>query len=285
MTFFKKVGIIAVILGLLIWVYQMSEKVFLIDQKNGPTITVRISRWEANCLESFFRQNICCDQWAYTMFGYKPISLGGGRFGSSLRSILPPAYSMRKGWKIWQKLQLPHSHFVLWREASHWSKDVDFIFIANKNCVAEILSSYAQDFCELTQKNYSDVDSLLQDIPKKSLINGKLKNQEVLLGILLGYGRKNAYLFCDETVHKDVNIWDPEIEKPIIESCFKKLNTFRDPDISDMLFPRFAADKDSAETIALKQKYMDARQKILDYYKDKPFLETTLSILVNGPPD
>jgi hypothetical protein len=52
-----------------------------------------------------------------------------------------------------------------------------------------------------------------------------------------------------------------------------------------MLLPPFVGNKDSTETIALKQKYLTARQKIINYYQGKPFLEATLSLLVNGPPD
>lgn len=278
---------ISVFITVTLWGFYQTRVVIIIDQYNGRKTTINMSRWEAGFLESFFRHSICCDQWGYTLFGCKPLAFSGkSRFFSSLASILPPEYCMRKGWKVLQKLHLSHPNFAIWSEKASWSKNVDCIYIAHRKSISEVLRLYNQDFCELAHHDYIDADELFQNIPKHSLMRDKLNQNETLLGILLGYGRDNSYLFCNKMVnHKDLNIWDQEIEQPIIKRCFKKLITFRDPEISDMLFPQFIGNKNSEETSTLKHRYLEVRQKIIDYYYGKSFLETTLSLLINGPPD
>jgi hypothetical protein len=287
----KTFGIFAtcVLILIIFWYfYQTKEIALTIKESSGREFSIKLSRCEARDLEVFFLHNICHEGWAYTLFGYKPISFGcKDRFFSSIASIIPPAYGMREGWKVWQKIQsqLPHSRFVIWCEHSPWSVNFDCIFIANRESVSETLRLNAEDFQNLLPQPFMNSGELLDEASKKSLITDVLHQDEMLLGILLGFGRGNAYWFCHTEDHTGGFIWEPEIEIPIVESYMRKTCTFRDPEISDMLLPAFVGEKNSTETINLKQKYLSARQKIIKHYQGKPFLETTLSLLVNGPPD
>jgi hypothetical protein len=48
--------------------------------------------------------------------------------------------------------------------------------------------------------------------------------------------------------------------------------------------PSFAGDPNSEESLALKTEYLLTKQKVLDYYKNKDFLEATLSLLAGYYP-
>jgi hypothetical protein len=229
----------SILLAAILWSFYQTRAVFLtIEQSSGQKMTIKLSRLEVRALESFFRHIICCDQWAYTLFGYKPVSFGGNtRFFSSFASLFPLECCMRDGWKVWQKIQLPHPHFAIWSEPASWSEDTNLLFIANRNSVSEILNTHIQDFQALTLRKFDDVTDLLQDIPEKSLARDILKGNETLLGILLGYGRENSYLFCDLSAGHHPIVWDIAVTKPIIDRCFSKLLTFRNPDIADIELP------------------------------------------------
>lgn len=237
-------------------------------------------RIDAKNLESFLRYSICADQWGYTLFGCKPLSFTvQHKIAFSLPSLLPPAYSMRKGWEVWKKLSIPHPDFVLWSEPSPWSCDVERIFIGYREGIDKIVEKYREDFLALSQYRGG---KLLENISDAAPLEDLLLHQEVLLGILLGFGRENCYLFADPSQEKSADIWQTSFNEQIISRFFRKMYLLQDPDIEDMLLPHFVGDPHSVETKELKEKYLKAREQILAYYEKGPFLPLTLSLFVNG---
>ncbi|MCB1107825.1 MAG: hypothetical protein KDK76_07000 [Chlamydiia bacterium] len=114
-----------------------------------------------------------------------------------------------------------------------------------------------------------------------------LKGHEGLIGTLLGYGRGNAWLFYERSQGKKVHLssaWKQSLENYTVIGMIKNyLSSERRNDLSaHLLYPSFVADLDSEETQALKKEYQESRQRILDHYQGKDFLETTLSLLKYG---
>jgi hypothetical protein len=48
-----------------------------------------------------------------------------------------------------------------------------------------------------------------------------------------------------------------------------------------LMYPTFMADINTEETKQLKLEYLQTREKILDFYKGKNFLEATLELLAD----
>jgi hypothetical protein len=123
---------------------------------------------------------------------------------------------------------------------------------------------------------------LLREAKGSSLLE-VLEDHQALIGIILGYGRENSWAFL-ESCEKRVpvgDVWKGEISKEI--------QTCRVPvDIHECLAlescPNFAGYPNSEESIALKKAYLLTRDKVINYYKDKDFLEATLSLLAGFRP-
>jgi hypothetical protein len=106
-----------------------------------------------------------------------------------------------------------------------------------------------------------------------------------LIGIILGFGRNNAAYFQErQSMYPTVNmaIWDDEIIMPILRKQANKFFSFSQYDIEDMLLPMFVGYPDSEESQALKKEYWDVRNKLINYYHGKDFLEATLNLYMHG---
>lgn len=112
---------------------------------------------------------------------------------------------------------------------------------------------------------------------------------EMLIGLLLGYGANNARLFSESQQGKDVYSyieWGEEIDKQMLERLSLKTHLWgvlwetEAEEVAALLYPTFIADPHSEETQQLKARYIKEREKIIAFYKDQNFLEATLSLLL-----
>lgn len=76
--------------------------------------------------------------------------------------------------------------------------------------------------------------------------------------------------------------------KPVSWACYKNLLPLSAENIETSLFldscPSFAGDPYSEESLMLKEDYLLTKEKVVSYYKDKDFLEATLSLLAGFRP-
>lgn len=121
---------------------------------------------------------------------------------------------------------------------------------------------------------------LIKEIEESSL-EDVFQQHQALIGIVLGYGRNNAWEFQKRSARREILrcVWDTvdgiqtrEAARSIEESLFLES------------CPSFAGDPFSEESLALKEEYLLTRQKVIEYYKDKDFLEATLSLLAGFRP-
>ncbi len=247
------------------------------------------------------------DVGGYTLFGakpmhmfnfYKPFSISKSEFFFS--SIRPNNLRIYRDWKTWQKYQhlLEKSEFVFWAEKNPcWEKrsipdnpSVSIFFIHKKE-LEKAINAHLKDFQKVLKRQNIACEELLLETKDKSFFNEVLRGHEGLIGILFGYGRDNAWLFEEKMHGKTVplsSLWEKELYEHFLmrRSCFIwSFFGICSNEFSQILdYPSFAADPNSDETKQLKEKYLATREKILSYYKNKDFLEATLSILINGAP-
>jgi hypothetical protein len=155
-------------------------------------------------LEAFFRTLISVDNGSYVLFGDKPASLmvyeDGGR---ELFQVLPDFelnvhfYPAKRGFEIWQKFQhlFPSKVYVLVRIESCFSKALSAIFLIHKDRLLATLSKYFSDFQRRFPKFQSPEELLNSMLIDPSLLQQVCNKHDLLLGIILGYGKENAALF------------------------------------------------------------------------------------------
>jgi hypothetical protein len=111
-----------------------------------------------------------------------------------------------------------------------------------------------------------------------------LKGHDGLIGTIFGYGRNNAWLFEERNQGKQtplVPIWDDEI----YEFLYNRPDKMCLEDLSLVLgYPTFLAEPNTVETLTLKEEFMVVRNRILEFYNGKDFLEATFRLLLEGPP-
>ncbi len=268
------------------WIYDR-EKIVTISIQNSQEKVIHLSmpKKDRDRLDFLFRKLVSQECFGYTMLGNKPVSFGAyiKVFKCSKYSPRPIFFENLKiylGWKTWEKYekQLPFSRFTIRRELNPLvlDKDVRLIFLVDKIKAQRTIEAHRTDFVEILGENTS-IETLLE---KKTLFSKGLKKHEGLLGILLGYGAANSWAFYNRELDVLRPIWDENTFA--IE--FGKGEKLGGPLEESLMLPSFmVVDPDSEETKLLRKDFIQTRQKIIDYYKGKDFLEATLSLLMGSP--
>jgi hypothetical protein len=155
-------------------------------------------------LEAFFRTLISTDNGSYVLFGDKPASLMVYREWQSYdphpisrfpsRTDFSPE---RKGFKIWQKYQhlFPSKSYIIVKITSCFSDHLAATFLIHKERLLKNLCQHFSDFQSAFPQFKSSeclLDALLTD---PSILRQICSKHELLLGIILGFGKENAELF------------------------------------------------------------------------------------------
>ena len=152
-----------------------------------------------------------------------------------------------------------------------------------------------EDFQRALGAAVSGESILDQFIREKEILGKPLKENHALLGILLGYGKKNSSTFhrkieimksqrefhlCDKKNHITPSPgFDSVYEE--LDSLEKRLLPMSEPyqEFSLMDLPAFMVDPYDLETHKIKEKFIKQRKRIMDIYQRGNFLETTLEHL------
>lgn len=154
-------------------------------------------------LEAFFRTLISTDNGSYVLFGDKPASFmvyeENRSYDYSLSDF--PCYidfsPSKRGFDVWEKYQhlFPSNAHCIIKIESCFSKNMSAIFLIHKKRLLNILSKYFIDF-QKKFPQYTSPNSLLQSMMVDSTILQQICNKhDLLLGIILGFGKENAALF------------------------------------------------------------------------------------------
>ena len=192
---------------------------------------------------------------------------------------------MRSGWKTWEKYQhlFPSAH--LWAENPKCYPGSISILIVNEDRFNDVVNKNKRDFQEVLCREIVDGFQLIREAKNRSLLNEVLEGHQGLIGIVLGYGRDNSWQFLEGCKNRTVIGWVWEEENgSFVEESIESDITLTDYYLSHYSCPSFAGDPNSAESLALKSEYLLTKQKVMEYYKGKNFLEATLSLLAGHHP-
>lgn len=275
-----------------------------------------ISPEERKKLESFFDTLVKDYNYPYTLFGDKPCSFASYehvRKAPSLHSLKNQEfYILDEGWNTWLRHQdlFPSTHYMM-RKVS--DSTLEMIIVINKIALQGVLRKHLDKF----QQELGMPFSVEEIVKKVETEQGFFENliDSPLLGILLGYGKVNTECFerrmqlCQrlsalpppfelEGVTAKSQLFlrgysknfrgETEFENseniPLklgeLNQLIAKCNFFElkggDFFQEEILSPVFAAVKDE-ETDALQTKYEEARETIINAYRNKSVIEVTLT--------
>jgi hypothetical protein len=238
---------------------------------------------------------------SYVLFGTKPMAFDRIKdprhahvvhifdFMESITHCRPSAQVEIKGWEVWRKYKhlFQSSNFILLenREAD-WTT----IFLINKQVFLQKVRENLDCFQEILGSNITPEQVLDDCLKSKDLIKDALKGHDGLLGILLGFGRHNAYLYWRGN---QIKPWDDAPPKSLTTSpgfstleeeyahIDARLTGFLNLLINDfnpflLDLPEFRADQNHPETEQLKKEYFETYKKIIKLYENGNILELML---------
>lgn len=250
-----------------------------------------IPREDREDLDSLFYQFVAFDQFGYTLFSDKAISLSGDFTLTPIENILAglkPLGCFWKKWGVWKKYEklFKINRFILLSEEDQNDSSCQHVILINKNLFINKVRKNQEFFNKVLGTNV-DPEDLLDKMSKGQLsFQDAIKNEQVLWGILLGYGRHNAELFAKrdtlkKTLSKTEGVLKLEKIKDSeenIENLSERLQPLGARHYPPVIFQSICcvADPSHSETKKLKAKYEVMHNKISEIYSQGDLLEISL---------
>jgi len=230
-------------------------------------------------LEYFFDKAIKQDHLGHVLFfASKPASM-------SVIHMAENEQEFTEGWKVWTSKEslFQHPNFIIYQESIG---NKIYIYFINKKTLLLQLSFKEEYLRKLFGESFS-IRGLIEQLEHRTF-SGYLRENQILLGILLGYGIESSqkykqYITGDQQgAIKDLTgilcIADEMIEtiqrEENVSFCYLKSKTQIHP-------VTFIGDPNSAEVKKLKENYTKELEKIDRLYQKKDLLRTCLNQLCN----
>jgi len=281
-----------------IFVLLMLFHFYLVGNQSIREALDAMPKSEKENLERLFQDLFNRENFGYTLFGDKPMSLTDYSTTSFDSDGIPSKSGLRfqKRWEVWKKYAhaFPMTSYLLIEDPRERGSSKEILFI-NKKCFIDKVNEHLDLFQEALGENITGV-LLLKKIEDNHQFLSFFNDHQMLLGILLGYGKHNARLFAErhqispfvyrkEFPKVPIKIPTPSEGFPSLQeefnSYFSVLTLFGDPKYSPLVIHsvHFVADHKHPETISLQKKYRKMRGEISAIYAKGDFLEITLSKL------
>jgi len=277
------------LIAALVWNYSQSETTLLKYQdQQGTTHTLNLSVRDRTRLTGLMQKLFAQGSFAYPLLGTKPLSWETYQnpFPLSSWTNFYDAFSehsrtLRYGWQTWEKYQHLFPSAPLWIESPECYPGAISIFIVNQDYFNNVVKQNKEEFETVLGREIKDGSQLLEEAKNHSLTSEVLQGHQGLIGTVLGYGRNNSWKFLEGCENRMAIgcVWGEEEESVFAEEVTSSDIPLTEYYLSLYSCPSFAGDADSEESLALKKEYILTRLRVLDYYKEKDFLEATLSLL------
>jgi len=246
-------------------------------------------------IENFFRIFLLKEGGIYVLFGDKPLAItqyfpisAEDMASCFCKKFLCENEQIRKGWQAWKKYshQFSSRRFLL--EGRQYRDRSFEIVLINKELLTRTIKKNLVDFTKHLKTENTALNLLeiyeSNDIPLFEL----LKEHHGLLGILLGFGKRNASLFQlrneiiqkkEQFALKGMNFSSFSALEKELHDCGNLVPAFPHSKTQcyKMLYlPNFVTDNVSQETKDLRQKYLEQRHAVFQAIDGKNFLEAIL---------
>jgi hypothetical protein len=271
--------------------YSNQKKQFLDKIRQIPAS----DRW---VIESFLKILMLQENGAYVLFGDKPVVYTAFYdfstqevYSAFCRKSWLVNKQIRQGWEAWEKYAhlFPSNRFLLKGTPSDDHQRVEIVLI-DKEKFKNKFEEYLHEFQSILGKDVTASSLLSRYKNEKLMFFDLLKKHHALLGILLGYGSENSWLFhLKDRVYEDIyrNDFQPSLRVNSAKEYaeYQKLFTSSFPEKNHqkpykfLYLPMFLVNPKSKETKELREKYLRQREHIHRVYCHGNFLEITLECL------
>jgi hypothetical protein len=261
------------------------------------TTTSPLADEEQQDLESFFRMLFTQSEFAYTLLGDKPLSFYSYFYRQPKACLILAKFFEPK---------LEH-HYTTYQKYKHLFSTNNFLLL-DQPCLSNKFptAGYARDILIINKQAFiTTVDkhenlfskrlatpvtgkSLLSEIEgNKNVLFEVLQEDELLWGILLGYGGHNASLYARQEeirTHRSV-MASSGFENTQDEMAFidDHLTTFSDDyNLYLIPLPKFGFDDQNGDTSVLINKYRETQKRICEVYCSPNFLTLVLKQLTTN---
>lgn len=182
-------------------------------------------------------------------------------------------FNFRLGLDIWKKYQhlFPSKKYLLAVKKTTSDDDLTTVYFVNRSSFTKIVEKHQKDFERVLGRDVKAQDFFDCLARKECDFDLKLGQHTALLGIVLGYGRDNAWLYYN---------WMKLRKKKLAKPSLNFFSTPANPVLTMPTgFPGFCCNPNSSETNELRKEYAQTRLKIYEAYQKGDFLETTLKKL------
>ncbi|NGX61771.1 MAG: hypothetical protein K940chlam9_01260 [Chlamydiae bacterium] len=257
-----------------------------------------VPRHDLENIERLFEDLIDNHDYSYAIFGSKPMSLADFNLkvpeNLSLYRRLRSKFFLvkrRARLKSWYKhrREFNFEDFIFLDEESDWLDCLVLILINKKNML-QVLRDNEAIFKEEIGESFTP-ESFLERLEKREISFAKAtgKNQR-LIGIMLGYGERNATIFQKRfdlmkvvARRKKENLPEDETMKKELDAIESRIACFSEPEADATIHPLyFLADVSHPETVALKRKYEQEREQIIELRKKGNFMDLVLQRLASA---
>lgn len=266
------------------------------QKSNLPSKQHEISSDERIWMEKFFDDLLFVEGAAYTLWGSKPITeiilyhysteeleemLKNASAEQLENCYVSDNYDLALNWEKWEKIhqRFPSQNYLLFR--SHFDDDfkASFVYFVNIPLTVSVLQDHYELFRKTVGFEFNPKEVVLDLTNYKSTFWSQVRTSDqkpLLWGLLFGYGSNNAYEFYAKY------FTHAKSKSPFIESASFHLSHYPPKGqvittLDNLDVPSFISFSETDEVIVQYQKDRDA---ILETYKGKDHLKTTLDKLL-----
>ena len=302
----KKCGFCLSLLFIGLFLWLKTDRIAHVETSNAIHIDVN-SRAERLALAEYFAYLFCRAGFGYSLIGAKPLAIDLDFFPTPLSTNA-----------VKEPYILSNSRNFLFK-ITRTNQNLRLTILIHKKKFLEVCNENKDLFQLILGRNFSSKKLLEEIETSERPLFEIIKNNETILGILLGFGRKNALLFSrmEEIALSSVNTF-PIPFPSVYFSCFrqnrrlsiapKQLNalspfktidqekawldthfnqgSFSPKDVSflDLVFPVGFRVTDSRETKKLVSKYKKARRLLIKLFSNQNCLDVVLEQLQSKKP-
>lgn len=284
------------------------KEISLQSHDDIAVILQKMPKKDREHLDYFFRELVQWDGFGYVLLGNKPVALTVVTekfypFHSYLNfreAIIPRAWKSKKGYQTWLKYQasFPTSRFALcYEKFDKFTPGNAIMTLVNKQAFSQLVEEEKELFKQILHREVTGT-MLLEEAKQRPLLGEVLQDNDILIGLVLGYGKENATLFYQRNLLGSVqemidftqangcgSIWTEEFEAFRIQfkdvswwqSYVSGSHMMKNPQL--ITLPGFFARIGSPETEKLRKEYLQTKEEIIAHYQGKDFLEETLRLL------
>ncbi|MFI5334830.1 MAG: hypothetical protein ACHQT8_06710 [Chlamydiales bacterium] len=256
-----------------------------------------LSKQERASLNDFFSTLLFQEGGAYTLFGNKPMTFTTlldephedteEFLAQSPHQILCNELNFEENWNVWKKIteHIQTPRFILCKRASpSFSTQKESIFLVNIAETATTLKKHYALFRGAVTRDFDPLKMVFELENSDSSFWKKVLARHDLVGILLGYGDQNAWLFAEARKCEEVSSNARSAkEKEFLLNLAKQTPSSNSISEFDLNFPlpSFVC-FDKEQSLALIKEYERDRKKIKEAYKGKDSVDVTLKKLTSS---